>query len=203
MTFDPIAKGTVSWTGENPGIYLKERPDGPWTGLVTFFRITWSEFGRGHGALLLEDPSGTSDDPNVVNAMISDNQPLAEYLMEEFFQHFAAFKASDATKQVEHRKLTDIYREGSSTSTYSEVMKAEDLELRMTWRGLGTPYAVDMPPESGPTKKHRMFSLFVDAEEAAVTVNGRKLKGSVDRRGFAGGTKSSAFLAFSETWIEI
>ena len=27
----PIHPGEVAWTGENPGIYLKEREDGPWS----------------------------------------------------------------------------------------------------------------------------------------------------------------------------
>lgn len=202
MTLDPITKGTVSWTGENPGIYLKETPDGPWTGLVTFFRVTWSPFGRGHGALLLEDPSGTSTSVDCINAMICDNEPLAKYLLEDFFHNFAAFKASPGTKNVEFRKLTECYREGDSGSTYSEIVKGDDIDLRMTWRGLGTPYAVDMPPEGGPTKEHQMYSLFIDAEDAAVTVNGRPLAGKVAERGFAGGTKSSAFLALSETWIK-
>ena len=52
----PIHPGAVAWMGENPGIYLKDTQDGPWTGLMTFFRIMWSPYGRGHGVLLLDRP---------------------------------------------------------------------------------------------------------------------------------------------------
>ena len=34
MSDGPIHPGAVAWTGENPGIYLKDRQDGPWTGLT-------------------------------------------------------------------------------------------------------------------------------------------------------------------------
>ncbi len=38
----PIHPGVVAWTGEDPGLYLKDEQDGPWTGLMTLFRFTWS-----------------------------------------------------------------------------------------------------------------------------------------------------------------
>lgn len=67
MPNSPIHPGVVAWTGENPGIYLKDEQDGPWTGLMTFFRITWSEHGRGHGVLLLDDPNVEQSLPEVAN----------------------------------------------------------------------------------------------------------------------------------------
>ena len=97
--------------------------------------------------------------------------------------------------------MTEVYREGDTRDTYSEVVKSADHEVRMTWTGLGAPYAVDMPPEKGPTGVHEMYSLFLDASDASVTVNGRPLKGKVVERDFADIKKSTAFLAFSESWM--
>ena len=57
------------------------------------------------------------------------------------------------------------------------------------------------PPEKGPTKRHEMYSLFIDAREASVTVNGTPLRGKVVTRDFADIKKSTAFLAFSESWM--
>jgi len=46
---DPIVfPGTVEWSGENPGISLKDRPDGPFVALASFFRVVLSPHGRGH-----------------------------------------------------------------------------------------------------------------------------------------------------------
>ena len=47
-----------------------------------------------------------------------------------------------------------------------------------------------------------MYSLFLDAEDALVTVNGRALKGKVVERDFADTKKTTAFLAFSESWMD-
>lgn len=72
-----------------------------------------------------------------------------------------------------------------------------------TWKDLGAPYVVDMPPEKGATKQHEMYSVFLDAPDAGVPINGRPLKGSVTTRNCADTVKSSAFLAFSESWIRV
>ena len=201
MPSSPIPPGAVAWTGENPGIYLKDEQDGPWTGLMTFFRITWSEHGRGHGVLLLDDPNVEQSLPEVANFCITDNEPLARYLVDEFFSKFASFKVSPGLKAIQYLPLTEVYREGDTRAEYTEVVKSADQEVRMTWKGLGKPYAVDMPPEKGPTKAHEMYSLFLDASDALVTVNGRRLKGKVVERDFANTKKTTAFLAFSESWM--
>lgn len=201
MPNSPIHPGAVAWTGENPGIYLKETQDGPWTGLMTFFRITWSEHGRGHGVVVLDEPNVEQSRPEVANFCITDNEPLARYLVGEFFANFSSFKVSPGLKAIRYLPLTEVYREGDTRDTYCEVVKSADQEVRMTWTGLSAPYAVDMPPEKGPTQVHEMYSLFLDASDASVTVNGRPLKGKVVEREFADTKKSTAFLAFSESWM--
>ena len=55
--------GTVEWSGENPGISLKETPDGPFVTLASFFRVVLSPHGRGHALVLLQSP-GLSNPPD-------------------------------------------------------------------------------------------------------------------------------------------
>lgn len=201
MPNSPIHPGPIAWTGENPGIYLKDTQDGPWTGLMTFYRITWSPYGRGHGVVLLDEPEVEKGLPDATNFCIADNMELARYLVDEFFSNFASFRVSPGIKAMTYLPLTDVRREGDTRTEYSEVVTSDEYEVRMTWKELGTPFAVDMPPEKGPTKKHEMYSLFVDAFDAAVTVNGKKLRGKVVERDFADTKKPTAFLAFSESWM--
>jgi hypothetical protein len=203
MTRSPIHPGPVAWTGENPGIYLKDTQDGPWTGLATFFRITWSPYGRGSGVLLLDQPNVEKGLPEVQNFLISDNEKLARYLVSDFFSKFASFRVSPGIKAITYLPLTTVRREGDAVSSYAEIVASKDLEVAMRWNKLGTPYAVDMPPEKGPTQRHEMYSLFLDSLEASVTVNGRPLKGKVMQRDFADTKKPTAFLAFSESWMEV
>ena len=58
---DPIAlSGTVEWSGENPGISLKEMPDGSSVALASFFGVVLSPHGRGHALVLLQSPQDAS-----------------------------------------------------------------------------------------------------------------------------------------------
>jgi hypothetical protein len=199
----PIHSGKVDWTGENPGIYLKDDQDGPWTGLMCFFRIFYSPHGMGSGIVVLDKPGIEEGYPAIANLCISDNEPLARYLIDEFFAKFASFRVSPGIRAITHLPMTECRREGSTLSTYSEIVRSADQEVVATWKNLSAPYAVDMPAEQGPTKQHQMYSLFLDAGDASVTVNGRPLAGRVVQRDFAGTRKSTAFLAFSESWMRI
>ena len=51
------------------------------------------------------------------------------------------------------------------------------------------------------TGKHWMPSTFVPCKDASVNVNGRTLPGRPGPREMAGHSMTTAFLAFSETWI--
>lgn len=197
----PIHPGPVAWTGENPGIYLKDTQDGPWTGLMTFFRIVWSPHGMGHGAVVLDEPGTEQGLPEVRNFCVTDNEPLARFLVAEFFSKFMSFRVSPGIKAISYLPLVEVRRAGDTRSRYQEIVRSKDLEVVMTWDRLGAPYAVDMPPDRGPTKAHEMYSLFIDADDASVTVNGRRLRGQVVTRDFADTKKSTAFLAFSESWM--
>ena len=62
---------------------------------------------------------------------------------------------------------------------------------------------ISLPKEKSATGKHALHSLFVDARRVTTTVNGRSLKGQPVAREFAGRQSSTAFLAYSETWIKV
>jgi len=71
----------------------------------------------------------------------------------------------------------------------------------MSWRGLGKSFCFVLPPDKSATGKHFMPSTFVPCTDASVTVNGRVLPGKPLPREMAGREITTAFLAFSETWI--
>src|SRR5260221_11209032 len=45
-TESAVNPNRVEWSGENPGIYLKETADGPWTALALYFKVVISARGR-------------------------------------------------------------------------------------------------------------------------------------------------------------
>jgi hypothetical protein len=199
---DPIVfPGTVDWSGENPGISLKETPEGPFVALASFFRVVLSPHGRGHALVLLQSPGDARPPAERGNFCLHDNEMLARYLVAEFVAHFGAFKGQAGLESLVYRKLDSVAAEGDPASSYSETVKAGDLTVRLTWSGLGQPSCFALPPDKSATGKHHMPSLFVGCREATITVNGRALPGKPVPREIAGHTITTAMLAFSETWI--
>jgi hypothetical protein len=198
-----VHPGEVDWSGENPGMYLKETPDGPFVTLVSFFRVVVSPHGRGHALILLEAPLLHRSLPEALNVCVTDNDALARYLVSNFATYFGAFKGAEALQYMDYVPLEGVAASGDPRSAYMEWIKGPGVEATLSWEDLGEPFMVNIPKEKSATGKHALHSLFVDARRATATVNGRQLKGKPVPREFAGRQSSTAFLAYSETWIKM
>ena len=199
---EPIVfPGTVDWSGENPGISLKEKADGPFTALASFFRVVLSPHGRGHALVLLQSPQDGNPPAERGNFCFHDNEAMARYLVADFVSHFGAWKGLPGLGGLVYRKLDSVEAAGDPASSYSETVKAGDLTTKLTWSGLGKPFCFALPPDKSATGKHHMPSLFVGCQDATITVNGRVLPGKPVPREIAGHTITTTMLAFSETWI--
>lgn len=197
----PINAGTVDWSGENPGMYLKESADGPFITLITFFRVVLSPHGRGHAAFIFQDPHGDGKDPRKPNVCVTDNEPLARYLKDNFVAHFGVFKGILALSHFRFEKGSNFVASGDARNSYTETFRNESGEVSLTWEPLGDVFMVEMPKDKSATGQHEMFSLFVNASGVRVSINGKGVAGRPFPRDFAGKASSTAFLAFSETWV--
>ena len=199
---DPILfPGHVDWSGENPGISLKEKPDGPFVTLASFFRVLLSPHGRGHALVLLQSPHDANPSPDLANYCFHDNEKLARYLVADYVSHFGAYKGLTSLDKLIYRRLDSVEASGDPASTYSETVKAGDLTVQLTWTELGKPFCFALPPDKSATGGHYMPTLFVGCLDATVMVNGRARPGKPVPREIAGQTITTAMLAFSETWI--
>jgi hypothetical protein len=199
---DPIVfSGNVDWSGENPGISLKETPDGPFVTLASFFRVVLSPHGRGHALVLMQSPQEKSPPADRPNLCLTDNEALARYLVTEFVANFGAWKRLPGLDGIAYRALDSVEAGGDPRTSYSETVRAGDMTVRLEWSGLGQAFCFALPPDKSATGRHYMPSLFVGCQDASVTVNGRRLPGKPMPREVAGQRISTAMLAFSETWI--
>lgn len=189
--------GTVEWSGENPGISLKEDPAGPFTTLASFFRVVLSPHGRGHALVLMLDPQSAEGQ----NICLTDNEPMARWLVAEYVSHFGAWRNLPGLAGLRYAKMDSVRTSGDAITTYSETVRGADLTVALTWSGLGTPFCFALTPGTSATGKHHMPSLFVGCATATVTVNGKVRPGAPIPREIAGQSISTAMLAFSETWI--
>ncbi len=194
-----IFPGTVEWSGENPGISLKEDPAGPFTTLASFFRVVLSPHGRGHALVLALDPH-SADGQNIC---LTDNEPLARWLVADYVSHFGAWRNLPALAGLRYAKMDSVRSSGDAITSYSETVRGADLTVALTWSGLGKPFCFALTPATSATGKHHMPSVFVGCANASVTVNGKVRPGAPIPREIAGQSISTAMLAFSETWIRV
>lgn len=202
MTRTSINPGRVDWSGENPGIYLKEDPDGDYTALAVFFRVVLSPHGRGNAALVLGAPDEARGWPDAPNFIMTDNQRLMRWIVDGWVSKFPTFVGRAGLDAMSWLDLESVEkRPGDLKTQYSEILRGSGVTTEMVWRGLGAPLPVEVTKENSATKEHEMYSVFLEAADASIVVNGTPLKGSVQDRPFFGRTMSTAFLAFSETWV--
>ncbi|HEX3500154.1 MAG TPA: hypothetical protein VHT04_12610 [Stellaceae bacterium] len=194
-----VFPGAIDWTGENPGMYLKESGDGPFVTLVSFFRVMLSPHGGGHAVVVLQDPQAKA--ASTGNFCLTDNETLARWLVAGYVANFAVFRDLPALAALSYRKLTSCAREGDATAHYGEIISGDGVELRLSWEGIGEAFALQLPPDKSATGKHRMLSVFAGARDGVATLNGKRLPGHAVPRDMAERQITTAFLAFAESWI--
>jgi hypothetical protein len=198
----PFHPGAIDWSGENPGMYLRDTADGEFVSLVTFFRVLLSPHGAGHAAFVLADPRGDGADPTRPNLCLTDNRPLAEYLRDGFVRYFGAFRGVTGLANVRFEAARDFVHSGDARSRWVERCKGDGYELELVWDQLGPAFIVELEKAKSSTGAHEMFSLFAESSQASATLNGRRLAGQSFPRDFLGKKSTTAFLAFAETWVK-
>jgi hypothetical protein len=92
---------------------------------------------------------------------------------------------------------------GDAIASYTESFRRPGgAEVALTWDKLGEPFLVEFSKDKSATGAHEMFSLFIPAAEARVSFDGEAVGGKPVPRDVHGKASSSAFLAFSETWVK-
>ncbi len=152
--------------------------------------------------MLYENPGSASSLPTVTNVLLSDNRDLAEFLRTSFIAKLPAFADAPAFSALTHVDITDAWPEGDSNSCYREQIRADGLEVTLIWDDLGSPVALELPAELTGGKEHEAYNVLVECRKPEIRLNGRALPGQPIPRVQAGIETTSAFLYFSESWID-
>jgi len=203
MTRVSINPGRVDWSGENPGIYLKHNEsDDSYCVLSLFFRVVMSPYGRGNAAIVLGAPDMAKGWPDETNFILTDNQRMMRWIVDGWVSKMPTFIGKAGLQHMSWLNLDSVHKTpGDLKTEYRETLRGSGVSLEMIWRDMGTPIPVEVTVENSATKEHEMYSVFLEAKSADIKVNGTSLPGSVQSRQFFGRTMSTAFLAFSETWV--
>jgi hypothetical protein len=198
---EPITPGVVDWTGENPGILLKNDDDS-FAAMALFFRVAWSPVGQGQMLLLYASPNEDNGSAEAPNLILSDNDELSHYLLENFIGRLAAFRDAPAFQNLTHLVAQSVRSGGDPMShRYSETVAGEGYTVELVWEQLEAPRALELMPNQVGSGIHTMYTVLVPAQQAQIIVNGKCLEGELGTRVQAGFETTTAFLYFSETWI--
>ena len=198
---NPIHPGEVVWTGENPGILLKESDDGPFSAIALFFRIYYSPVGRGTALLILEEPNDPVSLPKACNALICDSAELAAYIKKDFIEKLPVFAALPGYQASTVVALTESYPLGDPRTCYREIIKTDALDIELVWDQLSQPTALELPAELTGAKENELYTILIESRDPTININGKRLRGNPVERIQAGIKTTTAFLYFSETWI--
>ena len=198
---EPITPGVVDWTGENPGILLKNDDDS-FSAMALFFRVAWSPVGQGQVMLLYGTPDAEKGSDEAPNVIISDNAELSGYLLGNFIGRLAAFRDAAAFNGLKHLVAQSVRTDGDAMKDrYTETVSGEGVTVQLVWESLEHPRALELMPHQVGSGIHSMFSVLVPAQQGSILVNGKPLPGKLGSRIQAGVETTSAFLYFTETWI--
>ncbi|PKB72202.1 MAG: hypothetical protein BZY87_01520 [SAR202 cluster bacterium Io17-Chloro-G6] len=189
-TTNPTDPNKIRLTGENSFIRLSDPSSNQETTRSSHWRVLWSPGGAGH--VLFFQSYLTDNEVRIY----SDNIALARWLQDEIESMLYPAFADQSMQILE----AEFGKKGDPNTFWTETIESDDDVIAMTWHDFMEPYMLVVPAGSSE-RPHGVYSCFIPARKAQLTINGDVASGvvSTDRRGDK--DSSSACLAWSETWV--
>ena len=181
----------VVMTGENSFIRLSDDGGKTIADRVSHWRVLWSPAGQGH-ALFIESPL-TGKGPRVY----TDNAGVARFLQRTIEALLYKEFADESLPAID----AEFERTGNSLSTVEERVVSDEDELILTYWDLMTPFVLTVPP-GAMNRPLGVYSTFLPARSAQLSVNGKFATAKVFMQERFGRPASSCCLAWSETWTK-
>jgi len=178
-------------TGENSFIRLSNDGGKTIDERVSHWRVLWSPAGQGH-ALFIES-SLTGKGPRVY----ADNPGMARYLQRTIETLLWKGFANESLAVIP----AEFSRSGDALSTMHERIVTRDEEIVLAWWDLMKPFILTMPP-GAMNRPLGVYSTFIPARSAQLSVNGRAATAAVFPMERFGKPASSCCLAWSESWTK-
>ncbi|HEV2389072.1 MAG TPA: hypothetical protein VGS20_17665 [Candidatus Acidoferrales bacterium] len=196
-----VKPGKVLVTGENPVIRLLDKAGGSTLASASYWRIVWSPAGPGHVCYLT---TGDGKSPGDLRLALVDNRKLYDFLTTNIMTTLdraipeRPFKVAPAT----------FVDSGQGTFAASGAMKDRRVTCKsaryavtLVWSDFYEPFQLDTAV-GGPGSTLSVCSLFIPAKMGTILLNGKKAPGSVYPQSRGPAQSSTAFLAFSESWVK-
>jgi hypothetical protein len=193
-----VKEGKVAISGENPVIRLSAKEGEPASTNVSFWRVIYSPVGIGHVCYVTSDLTGNGESADDLRLAFTDNEALLDYLNTQIM---SAFDKTYAEKPMPSVKARFEKGTGDTRKEWHESFKSDKYSVELVWRDFDEPFLLDTPT-GGERNPYGIASLFIPARSADVIINGKKATGQPFPQMRGQHQSSTAFLAFSETWLK-
>lgn len=181
----------VVMTGENSFIRLSNDEGKNLTDRVSHWRVLWSPAGQGH-CMFIESPLIEGG-----RAVYADNFGVVRYLQRHIEKLLHAPFADESLPIID----AAFERTGNSLSTVEERVTTDDEAIVLSWWDFMKPFILTMPP-GAMNRPLGVYSTFIPAKSAQLSVNGEASRGKVFAQERFGKPSSSCVLAWSESWTK-
>ena len=181
----------VVMTGENSFIRLSNDAGETVSDRVSHWRVLWSPAGQGHALFIESSLTGKGA------RIYADNAGVARYLQRTIETLLYKEFADESLPIIDAR----FERSGNSLSTVEERIVSRADEIILTWWDLMAPFVLTMPP-GAMNRPLGVYSTFLPARSAQLSVNGAAATAKVFPQERSGRPSSSCCLAWSETWTK-
>jgi hypothetical protein len=180
----------VVMTGENSFVRLSMDGGKTIADRVSHWRVLWSPAGQGH-ALFIESPLTKG------LRVYADNAGVARFLQRTIEVLLHKPFADESLPVVD----AEFERTGNSLSTVEERVISDEDEIILGWWDLMAPFVLTVPP-GAMDRPIGVYSTFLPARGAQLSVNGEAATAKVFLQDRFGKPGSSCCLAWSETWTK-
>lgn len=193
--------GSVIFSGENPGLTLYKPGTDEVVAAVSYWRSVYSASGDGN-ALLLWVADGATDIAGATGTHIyADNAGMARIVADRFTGHFENFR--DRGFASAEPQQARFYQDGDGRWYHRVVANIGDNVIELTWWTVLQHELIQRADFALGPSRWDLATVICPCENATIVINNRPIDGEVRVTRTDDDVKSSAFLAFSETWLEL
>ena len=153
------------------------------------WRALFSPAGSGHVLFLRSDVT----EHHV--RIYADNADLTRWLQQEIV---TTGEFADQSVPISPARFA---RMGDTTSFWTETVETDGEHLMLSWSDFTEPFVITVPVGSDPNRPLGWSSVFVPAQRAQLSCNGRIAIGRPFPEPRGNHMSSTAGLALSETWL--
>jgi hypothetical protein len=185
------------FAGENPLLMLYRPGAEEHSVVASLWRGTYSAVGVGYVLVIWTDPQASGLGEAAPTGIYTDNADLARLVWENFNQHFGPFqnRGIGASAPIPAR----FVEEAGGLRFHRIACAAGTTTIDLLWQDVQDIFQNSETASFGGATWH-IANVLGPCARASIAVNGAPVVGEV--RPSAGTARSSAFLAFCESWVK-